>query len=211
VYCITRKDMKFGGYLVPARTRATVIGNPSSTTVDAPGVQLSITISFWNMHPNRKDGVPLNELQVLNELGQYDDAKLTGLMIDTNTEQVYMDAGDQFYRGATLYKWQVEKIFEGKIPEDVSLKEHNDREYKLDAIVSCLGATLASWVQKNCDFRRVTKRDIENGETIEDACPGDTMLSNKGLRQFEEKLLEYQNRLESTGFTYEFDGGLVWN
>lgn len=215
INCITKNDMKFGEYFIPARTKAKVINTPSSKSADVPGLQLTLAVSFWDMttKDEKKKGVPLTKLQFNNELENNSfgntDSQLKGIVIATNGTQVYLDAEDSFYEDARLSKWQVEKIFEGKIPESITPGPYTNK-YSLSEVVCYLEEEFAEWVRGNCHFRKITKREIENGEAFDGASPGDKTLSGTGLEQFYNKQLEYQARLETTGFTYEFKGGLYW-
>jgi len=60
-------------------------------------------------------------------------------------------------------------------------------------------------------MKDLAEEDIENREGIDGSYPAERILSEIGLRQFEEKQLEYQTKIEVTGFTYEFKGGLIWD
>lgn len=207
--CITRYDMKFGDLIVPARTECIIIGTPKTYTVDAPGVQLNIVIYNHDLRiPNTE-----NENEVIKYRSNVNRASLDGILIHTNTESVYMDAGDYVYKDYGLYDWQLEKIF-GKenIPEGLIIGKHeyNGKDAKLSAVVDYLEEEFADWVGENCDFRTLTEEDIEDF-AFSDFEVGDTTLSDTGLKQFEEKCLEYQKRLETTGFTYNFEGGLNWS
>lgn len=222
VNCITRYDMKFGDYFIPARTKAVVINKLNSTTVDAPGVWLKISVNLFDMFPEEKKmkGIPANLTQINNELEikSYGDtsSQLVGITITTNATQVYLDAGARHYEGVTLYDYQVKKIFNGSIPENIKKNGHSvwktyKDKYDLSFIIEYLEEEFAEWVQQNCQFRTLTEDDIENGIGFDGAEPGDTILSEKGYTQFSKKQLEYMKRLEVTGFTYSFGGGLIWD
>lgn len=210
MYCITRNDMKFGEYFIPARTKAEVINKPTYKQADLPGLQLRIVINLFDIHPNKGTGVPLSVAQKNNELKNGAFGQMYGIAIYTNAPQVYLDAGDSFYQDSILSEWRVRKIFGETIPESIRKAEF-ERGYLLIDVVYCLEEEFSDWVQDNCHFRKLTKRDIENGDGFDGASPGDRMLSGKGLEQFHEKRLEYQKRLEVTGFTYDFKGGLIWD
>lgn len=210
MYCITRKDMKFGEYFISARTRANLVFNPSSHTVDAPGVYIQIAIRFFDMESeeSKVKGVPRTKTEIENELEQ--GSKMKGIVIDTNMKQVYIDADDKFYRDIHLGKWALEKIFGNSIPEQIEKDPYYKNEYLLSSVIDYLENEFAEWVQENCHFCKVTKKDIQNGDAFDGAEPGDRQLSDRGLQEFYAKQLEYQNKLEVTGFTYEFKGGLYW-
>lgn len=215
MYCITRNNMKFGDYFIPARTKATLVFNPSSHTVDAPGVRLKIAIGLFDMAEvdEKTKGVPITKTEIENELEQsrfHASNKMTGIVIDTDISQVYMDAADKFYSDIRLRKWSLEKIFGDVIPEVIEKAPYYKDEYLLSSVIEYLDNEFAEWVQKNCHFRKVTKRDIENGDAFDGAEPGDRQLSDTGLQEFYTKQLEFQKKLEVTGFTYEFKGGLYW-
>ncbi len=213
MYCITRNDMKFGQYFIPARTKATIIGQPSSHSVNVPGVQLRLAVNLFDAHPKRKTGVPMPEVQINDEVegkGYYPpDSYMTGITIWSHADRVYMDAGDEFYQYATLGKWELRKIFGEAIPEEV-VKENFCGGYRLDTTIEYLENEFADWVHENCDFYELTEEDIENGLGFDGAESGNTTLSPRGMQKFEDKQLEYKKRLEVIGFTYEFKGGLIW-
>lgn len=131
-------------------------------------------------------------------------------MIYTNGTQVYLDAGDSFYQNATLNEWQVKEIL-GEDKSKYIRQTPYIRQYFLSDVVNCLEEEFSDWVQDNCHFRKLTKRDIENGDGFDGANPGDRILSPKDIEQFNKKKIKYQNRLEITGFTYDFKGGLIWD
>lgn len=215
MYCITKGDMKFDDYFIPARTKATVINKPQYVGADIPGMCLKLVITLWDMLPEaeKRKGVPISRTKISNELeGRSFNVKseMIGIVITTNGTQVYMDAGDDFYFGVTLYEWQVKKVFNGEIPKDLYPKQGTNTYY-LQGIIDYLEDKFEDWVKNNCNFHILTKQDIENGDGFDGAYPGDKTLSPKGMQQFEQKKLEYQNRLEAIGFTYDFKGGLIWD
>ncbi len=213
ISCITREDMKFGDYFIPARTKARVVNTPEYRNANVPGLQLIIIVTLFDFNPHRGTGVPISRVHIQDEMepGKMGATRsqMEGIVIYTHADRVFLDAGDRFYYDATLGKWQVEKIFGSTIPEGINKAQYSEA-YLLQSVVSYLGDEFAKWVQQNCHFRKLTKRDIENGDGFDGAEPGDKTLSVKGLGQFEAKQLEYQNRLEVTGWTYDFKGGLIW-
>jgi hypothetical protein len=125
-----------------------------------------------------------------------------------------MDAGDKMYWDYGLYDWQLEKIFgKDNVPQNLLKGKYAYycKDARLQDVVEYLEEEFAEWVQENCEFITLTEEDIENGFGFDDAEEGDTTLSQKGIEQFENKCLEYQNKLEVTGFTYDFQGGLTWS
>lgn len=136
MYCITRRDMKFGQYSVPARTKATVIGKPHYREVNIPGLQLRLAVSLFDAHPQKKTGVPTSEIKFNNVL-EGTNSYMDGIVIWTRGDQVYMDAGDPFYDGHLLSKWQIEKIFGENIPEKL-LKTELTNYYRLDSVIEYL-------------------------------------------------------------------------
>ncbi len=214
MYCLTRNDMKFGNYFVPARTRANLVFKPNSQTVNAPGIHLRIAISLFDMESeeDKIKGVPITKTEIENQLeNKYCvHNKMTGIVIDTDMTQVYMDANDKFYSDVHLRKQNLEKVFGYIIPEEIEKAPYYEDEYSLSSVIDYLDNQFSEWVQNNCHFRKVTKRDIENGDALDGAAPGDRQLSDRGLQEFNTKQLEYKNKLEVTGFTYEFKGGLHW-
>lgn len=203
--------MRFGQYCVPAGTKANIMNNPKTDTVDAPGVYLTIAVDLWDIKINGKEPELVSDTRIKNELEDKTDSEMTGIVVSTNTSEVYMDADDKLYKEKELYEWQVLKIFLNSIPESISKAKYNDKRYMLCSVVDYLEDEFSEWVQKNCHFRKVTKHDIENGDAFDGAEPGDRMLSDTGVKQFEEKKAEYQNKLHNIGFTYEFRGGLIWD
>lgn len=212
MYCITRNEMKFGQFIVPKRTKCTVLNKLSSRTVDAPGVQVDVSILLWDMQ--QKKQCLVSEVQIKDEYtNKYNSSFFDGITVSTNTENLFMDAGDEFYSNCGLYDWQLEKIFgKNNVPEHLFLGkyEYNGADAKLSDVIEYLDEEFSKWVEENCEFYALTEEDIENGEGFDGAEPGDTTLSDKGLEAFYKKQLEYQNMLESTGFTYNFKGGLIW-
>lgn len=213
MYCITKEDMKFGTYIIPARTRAEVINTPKYREAGMPGLQLRIAIKLFDMHPNKMTGVPVFETRINNELEKTccSDTKsqMIGIEIYTQGDKVFLDAGDKFYNDVTLSEWQVKNILGESIPESLEKKEYT-KGYLLSSVIEHIENEFGEWVTKNCHFKKLTKKDIENGEGFDGAMVGDRTLSPKGMQQFEEKQQEYKNLLETSGFTYEFEGGLIW-
>ena len=207
--CITRYEMKFGDIVVPARTTCKIINKADTFTADASGVQINIVIDNYYINAEDKQ----NENEVIKFKSNVNDACLSGIFIRTNTQSVYMDAGDYMYKDYGLYDWQLEKIFgKDNIPEGLFKGKHvyNGKDAKLQDVVWYLEDEFSEWVSENCEFTTLTEEDIENGLGSDGAEEGDSILSQKGIEQFEKKCLEYQNRLETTGFTYDFQGGLSW-
>jgi len=202
--CMTRYEMKFGDIVVPARTTCRIINKPNTFTADASGVQINVVVENYDINIENKE----NENKVIKYRYNVNDACLSGIFIRTNTQSVYMDAGDYMYKGYGLYDWQLEKIFDkDNIPEGL----FQGKDAKLQDVIEYLEEEFAEWVQENCEFITLNEEDIEDGLGFEDAEEGDTTLSQKGIEQFEKKCLEYQNKLETTGFTYDFQGGLSWS
>lgn len=210
MYCLTRYQMKFGKETIPARTKAIVINKVTTDTVDAPGVYIKLAIDNFTLH--KKD--INNENEVIIYHVNVNDATLGGIIIDTNTQAVYMDAQDKLYYYTGLYDWQLEKIFgKDNIPNNLFLGKYkyNGKDAKLMDVIDYLDDEFAEWVNNNCEFCILSEEDIQNGDCFDGAEAGDKTLSEKELEQFYAKQLEYQNRLETTGFTYEFKGGLIWD
>jgi hypothetical protein len=209
MYCLTRYEMKFGDIVIPARTKCDVVNKLQTETVDAPGVHVTMIVHNCEADINHIK----NENEVIKFHSNVNNSTLCGLAISTNTQAVYMDAGDRLYYEKGLYDWQLEKIFGiEKIPEGLLLGKYkyNGKDAKLHDVIEYLEEEFTEWVQSNCEFYSLDEDDIENGEGLEDSQPEDMVLSDKGIKIFYEKQLEYQKRLETTGFTYEFNGGLIW-
>lgn len=210
MYCLTRYEMRFGNIVVPARTKCMVINEVNTDTVDAPGVYIRILVKNHDINLNRMQ----NENKVIKHHSNVNQATLCGIVIDTDTTAVYMDAGDKLYFNTGVYDWQLEKIF-GKenVPQNLLLGKYgyNCKDASLQSVIDCLEDDFSSWVMENCEFHTLTEEDIENGDGFDGAEPGDTILSDAGLSQFYKKQLEYQNKLETIGFTYDFKGGLIWD
>ncbi|MCR3758453.1 hypothetical protein KYB31_05515 [Clostridium felsineum] len=210
MYCITRYEMKFGKEIIPARTKAILINKVTTDTVDAPGVYVKLAIDNYNLH---KEDIN-NENEVIKYHVNANDATLGGIIVNTNTQAVYMDAGDKFYYYTGLYDWQLEKIFgKDNIPKKLLIGKYkyNGKDAKLSDLVNYLDDEFMKWVENNCEFCILSEEDIESGDCFDGAEAGDSTLSAKGLEQFHTKKLEYQKRLETTGFTYNFKGGLNWD
>ena len=210
MYCLTRYEMRFGDIVVPARTKCMVINEIRTDTVDAPGVYVRLLV--------KNSDVKLNVIKNKNKVIQYNrnvnNAVMCGLVLDTDTTAVYMDASDKIYYHTGIYDWQLEKIFgKDKVPRHLILGkyEYNGKDASLESIIDYLEDEFSEWVQENCDFYTLTEKDIENGEGFDEAEVGDKILSDEGLIQFYKKQLEYQNKIETIGFTYEFSGGLIWD
>jgi hypothetical protein len=208
--------MKFGEYFIPARTKTLLVNKPEYRGANLPGMSLVLAVSLFDIHPRKATGVPQNEVQIYNQLEAHHHfgttSKMTGIVVETKGDKVFLDAGDRFYEDFTLYEWQVQNIFGQTIPEQIEKSQYrNVRSYYLSSVVEYLENEFADWVQKNCKFRELTKADIEAGYGFDGAEPGDRTLSDKGLVQFNQKQLEYMNRLEVTGFTHDFKGGLIWD
>lgn len=208
--CITRYEMKFEDIIVPARTTCRIINKPDIFTTDASGVQIGVVVDNYYINVENKE----NENKVIKFRSNVNNGCLSGIFIRTNTQSVYIDAGDYMYRDYGLYDWQLEKIFgKDNVPQNL-LKGKYDyygKDAKLQDVIEYLEEEFAEWVQNNCEFITLTEEDIEEGFGFDGAEEGDSTLSQKGIEQFEKKLLEYQNRLETTGFTYDFRGGLIWD
>jgi len=206
--------MRFGNIVVPARTKCMVINEVKTDTVDAPGVYIRMLVKNHDINLNRMQ----NENKVIKHHSNVNRATLCGITIDTDTTAVYMDAGNELYKYTGIYDWQLEKIF-GKdnvpqnIPQNLFLDKYkyHGKDASLQSVIDCLEDEFSLWVMENCDFYILTEEDIENGGCFDGAESGDTTLSDVGLSQFYEKQLEYQNKLETIGFTYDFRGGLLWD
>ena len=208
--CITRYELKFGDLIIPPRTKCKIINKPNTFTVDASGVQLNIVINNFDI--NKQDIT--NENKIIKFHSNVNDASLCGVCIHTNTQAVYMDAGDRRYWNYGLYNWELEKIFGKDVVPSQLLKgkhKYNGKDAKLQDVIDYLEEEFTEWVNNNCEFYVLTEEDIENGFYFDGAEAGDTTLSPRGIEQFEEKCLEYKHRLETIGFTYEFTGGLIWD
>ncbi|MFR2889134.1 MAG: hypothetical protein ACLTDM_13175 [Clostridium butyricum] len=209
--CITRYDMKFGDILIPARTECIIVNKPSMFTVNASGVQLNVVVRNYDLKLRDIE----NENKIIKYGSNINKATLDGIYIHTNTQSVYMYAGDYMYNNYNyeLRLWELEKIF-GKdnipknlISEDTLLM----RKYAtLSEVVEYLEEEFADWVSDNCDMRELTEDDMDEYEFYGFEV-GDTTLTDEGLKKFEKKCLEYKNKLETIGFTYDFKGGLIWN
>lgn len=210
MYCLTRYEMNFGNIVVPARTKCMVINDIRTDTVDAPGVYIRILVKNHEINLNHMQ----NENEVIKYHNNVNKATLCGIAIDTDTTALYMDAGDKLYHNKGIYDWQLEKIFgKDNVPQNLLLGKHkyNGKDASLQSVIDHLEDEFSLWVEENCDFYILTEEDIENGDGFDGAEPGDTTLSDSGLSQFYKKQLEYQNKLETIGFTYDFKGGLIWD
>lgn len=207
--CITRYEMKFGDIIVPERTECIIVNKPNTYTVNASGVQLNVVINNYDLKLQNKE----NENKVIQFRSNVNNASLCGVYVHTNTQSVYMYADDYMYSDYGLYVWELEKIF-GKenVPQNLIIGKHlyNGKDAKLSDVIDYLDEEFAEWVEENCEFETITEENIEDYEFY-DFEIGDTTLSNLGLKQFEDKCLEYKKRLEITGFTYNFTGGLNWH
>ena len=207
--CITRYEMKFGDIMVPARTECYLIGKPNIYSPSAPGVQISVIVRNFDLRLKDIE----NENKVIEYGYNVNEGSLDGHLIHTNTQSVYMYA-DDIYENYGLYSYELEKIFgEGNVPDKLILGEkhrYDGKDAKLFDVINYLEEEFAEWVNKNCDFMELTEDNIEDYE-MNDLEVGDTTLTQSGLADFEEKCMEYRKRLETTGFTYDFPGGLRWS
>ena len=208
--CITRYEMKFENTIIPARTECTIINKSKNLTADAPGEQLSIVV--YNYDIKQKDYENKNDVFLFNN--NVNKASLIGLCVHTNTQSVYLDAQFSMYDRYGLYEWQLEKIF-GK--DNVPCKlikdkySYNGKDSSLQEVIEYLEEEFTDWVKENCEFMTLTQSDIDKGYGLDGAEPGETILSDLGLSQFYKKCQEYKEKLETTGFTYNFRGGLIWD
>lgn len=210
--CIIKNDMKFGEYFIPARTKATVINKPKYKEAGVPGLDLYLAISLWDISLMQEKSSLISEVEIKNELEKNNrDTVMTGITVRTDGTKVFMDAGDEFYEKATISEHQAKKVLDmDEIPTEIEKDNYNVRPYYLRSIIDYLENEFSKWVQCNCEFYTYTEEDIENRDCLSFAEAGDTTLSQKGLEQFELKKMEYQSKLEKIGFTYEFEGGLIW-
>ena len=209
MYCLTRYEMKFGDVVIPARTKCTVINKITTDTVNALGVDVRLAVDNYSIKKKNTE----NENKVTEYHRNINDSALIGMTVSTSTTAVYMDAGDELYRYKGIYDWSLERIFgRDKVPEQLFLGKHkyNGCDARLRDVIDYLENEFNEWIMNNCEFYSLTEDDIENGEGLGGSEPGDQILSENGLEQFYKKKLEYQNKLETIGFTYDFTGGLIW-
>lgn len=206
--CITRYEMKFGDIIIPERTECIIVNKDDRFTPNAPGVSLDVVVDNYDI----KKKYIANENKVIKFRNNVNNASLKGFLIDTNTESVYMDADNKIYYDYRISEWQLEKIFgKGKIPDGILIKDYGWRETELFKVIEYLDEEFSDWVSGNCEFIKLTAEDIENGVGLSDSEPGDKVLSDGGMIEFENKCYEYKRILEeATGFTYKFKGGLIW-
>lgn len=209
--CITRYEMKFGDIVVPERTECTIVGKQHDYNADCSGVQLNLIIRNWDIGLKDK----ANENKVIKYKSNVNSASLNGIFVHTNTQSVYVYADYCIYENYGLYEWQLEKIFgKDNMPKNL-LKgryQYNGKDSSLMEVIEYLDEEFAEWVRDNCEFMELTEEDINNDYcTFEGFEVGDSVLSDLGVKQFKEKQLEYKKRLETTGFTYNFTGGLIWD
>jgi hypothetical protein len=91
--------MKFGDIIVPARATCRIINKPNTFTVDASGVQINVVVDNYDINAEYKE----NENKVIKYRYNVNNASLSGILIRTNTQSVYMDAGDRMYWEYGLY------------------------------------------------------------------------------------------------------------
>ena len=179
---------------------------------DTTGIQIGIVVDNYDIGIKK---YIINENKVIKYHTNINEATLDGIYIYTNTKSVFMDAGDKFYNNHSLYKSQLEKIFgKDEIPQQLLELNHdciNGKYIKLQDVIEYLEEDFSDWVKENCDFREVTQEDIDEDISYSDFEVGDETLTDYGLELFEKKKLEYQAKLEIIGFTYDFQGGLIWD
>ncbi|WP_315074466.1 hypothetical protein [uncultured Clostridium sp.] len=213
MHCVIKSDMKFGDYLIKARTKARVIGKPNYKQANIPGLDLYLAVTLSDIALKKEESVLVSDVEIKNELDKKSrDTVMVGITIRTDGTKVFMDAGDSFYEEATIYESEVKKVLGVEdIPEKIEkVKYLSPTSYYLIDVVEYLEREFAKWVQDNCEFYTYTEEDIENRNCGADDEPGDVTLSDIGMEQFETKKIEYQKMLEKIGFTYDFKGGLVW-
>lgn len=209
--CITRYEMKFGDLTIPARTECIIVNKPDMYTINASGVQLNVVVRNYDLKLRDIE----NENKVFKHRHNVNNGSLCGICIHTNTESVYMYADDYMHNnyGYELHLWELEKVF-GKddIPTSLIKTDRGTfgKHAQLLDVVEYLEEEFADWVRDNCDMRELTEDDMDEYEFYGFEV-GDTTLTDEGLVKFEKKCLEYKNKLEIIGFTYDFKGGLIWN
>lgn len=208
--CITRYDMKFGDIIIPARTECTIINNKNYSP-NCPGVFMDVIVNNWDIDKKEIE----NEFLIKEYNSSINKAKLTGIVLTTNTQSVFVDANNKYYYDYMLSEYQLEKIFsENNIPKEIKIYKNKylkNGEAKLYDVIEYFEEKLHDWVCKNCEFQEVSQEQLDNGEINSDFDVGMKVLTDIGLEQFYNKSMEYKNKLEqATGLTYNFKGGLIW-
>ena len=67
MYCLTKNDMKFGKYFIPARTKARVIGKPNYKDAGVPGLDLYLAFTLWDISLMQKKSIPVSKVEIKNE------------------------------------------------------------------------------------------------------------------------------------------------
>lgn len=198
--CITRNKMKFNELVIPARTKGTIIWPLKSfLTPNVPGVSVGIAIALKDIDFHNKD--VNNELEKETLYG-YTKNQMDGITFSTKTNQIYIIPEYMYYDDYKLSLWQAGKILDKEKLDEI---EPKFAKYPLFEIIETLEEEFADWVTDNCKFKKITKREAENYLLFE---AGDKVLVDQ--EKFANKKLEYQKRLETSGFTYNFKGGLIW-
>lgn len=206
--CITRYELKFGDIVIPARTKCRIVNREGRFTPNAPGVLIDIVVDNNDL----KKGYTENENKVIKFRNNVNNANLTGILISTNTESVYINANHRMYYDYRISDWKLERIFgKDKVPENLITNDCGWKDAELFKVIEYLDEEFAEWVSINCEFVEVTQEDIDNGDVSPAFDVGSSVLNDRGLEDFKNKSMEYKRKLEkATGFTYEFKGGLIW-
>lgn len=195
MYAITNEDMKFGDLYVPARTKCLIVSELDFDSVNNPQKVIKIMIESYF----------LGELSKHNSL-QTGHAILSGYTISTTLKNVYLDVSDNLFSSREVSRVELEKVFgEDNIPE--ILKKVSKVE--LFDVIYVLEKEFSVWIEDNCNFHLVSEDDVK-GEEYVSFNIGDKILSSDSVDKYYEKKKEYQEKLESIGFTYNFKGSLIF-
>lgn len=213
MYCLTRRKMKFGDVEIPARTKGYVIENDKKFYEPNCHVQLNIFIPFRHLG-NIKNII--NDLEEKSGFRNYTATEMNGYSFHTKTNEIYLDAEDRRYYNHKISKWKADLLFPGNKLDDFKeyikplekFKNKWDKdEIFLDDVIGYLELQMINWVEQNGEFRVLEEGDeqLDYGDWE----VGDRLLVN--VNDFNTEKLHIQGKLEeATGFTYDFDGGLIW-
>lgn len=201
MYCILKNEMKFDDVIVPSRTKCRIISHLKSDALKETNTIIELVI----------DNYFLGKVNIENENNivlsdKYKGDFLSGYYVVSNIDAIYLDASDEKFCDNRISKDDLNLIFgEENIPKVLKKIE----EPTLFDVVYCLESAFSEWVNNSCDFKIVTEDDIEANNEYDAFNPGDKILTIDCVPLYNSKKLEYQNKLEKIGYTYDFKGGLL--
>ena len=201
ISCVLKEDVNVHGFKIKARTKGLII-SPRLPEVDCC-VGVSIYINTWDIKEYPFDKyVTFNS--IINPTGDYG---LGGIVINTETNNIAIDiSSHDYYYNSEIYDWQIKRILNvDTIPNCIHRAEYGNK-YKLIDLVYYMNYAFSEWVSGNGIFEEVAEEMLESEEISSEFEVGQSYLVNDD--DFYEEQLKYKQKLETIGYTYEFDGGL---